>query len=85
MKTLIDFFYLQIRKQINPLNKIKPINISELTPAIAIHPGEILLDELEARKIKQKEFALQSGMQKSQLNKLKTIVDKTEFESEFVK
>ncbi|NBA88940.1 hypothetical protein GVN16_24405 [Emticicia sp. CRIBPO] len=85
MKTLIDLFYLQIRKQINPLNKIKPINISELTPAIAIHPGEILLDELEARKIKQKEFALQSGMQKSQLNKLKTLVDKTEFESEFVK
>ena len=85
MKTLIDFFYLQIRKQINPLNKMKPINISELTPAIAIHPGEILLDELKARKIKQKEFALQIGMQKSQLNKLKTIVDKTAFESEFVK
>ncbi len=64
---------------------MKPINISELTPAIAIQPDEILLDELEARKIKQKEFALQIGMQKSQLNKLKTLVDKTEFESEFVK
>lgn len=49
---------------------MKPINISELTPAMAIHPGEMLLDELEARAIKQQEFALQIGMQKSQLNEI---------------
>ena len=33
-------------------------NIKELTPSFAIHPGEILKDELEERGIKQKEFAL---------------------------
>jgi HTH-type transcriptional regulator / antitoxin HigA len=49
---------------------MKPINITELTPAMAIHPGEMIIDELEARSIKQQEFALQIGMQKSQLNEI---------------
>ena len=49
---------------------MKPINISELTPFIATHPGEMLADELEARGIKQQEFAQQIGMQKSQLNEI---------------
>ena len=29
----------------------------ELQPSTAIHPGEILKDELEARKLSQKKFA----------------------------
>jgi HTH-type transcriptional regulator/antitoxin HigA len=49
---------------------MKPINISELTPFTATHPGEILADELEARDIKQQAFAQQIGMQKSQLNEI---------------
>jgi HTH-type transcriptional regulator / antitoxin HigA len=49
---------------------MKPINISELTPFIATHPGEMLADELGARNIKQQEFAQQIGMQKSQLNEI---------------
>jgi HTH-type transcriptional regulator / antitoxin HigA len=49
---------------------MKPINISELTPLNATHPGEMLADELEARAIKQQNFAQQIGMQKSQLNEI---------------
>lgn len=49
---------------------MKAINISELTPFTATHPGEMLADELEARGIKQQEFAQQIGMQKSQLNEI---------------
>jgi HTH-type transcriptional regulator / antitoxin HigA len=49
---------------------MKPINISELTPFSATHPGEFLADELEARAIKQHTFAQQIGMQKSQLNEI---------------
>ncbi len=45
-------------------------NIKQLTPAIAIHPGEILKDELEARNIKQKDFALLTGIQQTQLNEI---------------
>lgn len=41
-----------------------------LVPAVAIHPGEHLLDELEARKISQLEFAKMIGYQKSQLNEV---------------
>lgn len=40
------------------------------TPAKAIHPGEILLDELEAREISEKEFAIKSGIQTAQLNEI---------------
>ena len=49
---------------------MKPIKLSELTPAYATHPGEMLADELEIRGIKQQEFAQQIGMQKSQLNEI---------------
>ncbi len=49
---------------------MKPINISELTPFTATHPGEMLADELAARNIKQQVFAQQIGMQKSQLNEI---------------
>ncbi len=49
---------------------MKPINLSELTPFSATHPGEMLADELEARGIIQQEFAQQIGMQKSQLNEI---------------
>lgn len=43
----------------------------QLTPAYLIHPGEILLDELEARELNQTEFAKLIGMKnKSQLNEL---------------
>jgi HTH-type transcriptional regulator / antitoxin HigA len=46
------------------------ISIKDLIPAFATHPGEFLLDELNARNIKQNEFALQLGIQKTQLNEL---------------
>lgn len=45
-------------------------NIKQLTPAIAIHPGEILKDELQERRIKQKEFALLTGIPQTQLNEI---------------
>jgi HTH-type transcriptional regulator/antitoxin HigA len=60
---------------------MKPSNISDLTPCLATHPGEMLADELEARGIKQQEFALQIGMQKSQLNEI--IKGKRSFNAEF--
>ncbi|MDZ4757332.1 MAG: HigA family addiction module antitoxin [Bacteroidota bacterium] len=47
-----------------------PININKLTPAIAIHPGEMLLDELNTRGIKQKDFAALIGMANTQLNEV---------------
>lgn len=43
---------------------------SDITPAKAIHPGEILLDELEAREISQKDFAIKLGIQPTQLNEI---------------
>ncbi len=45
-------------------------NINELVPAYSIHPGEILLDELNARKIKQTDFAKLIGYKASQLNEI---------------
>lgn len=47
------------------------ININQLTPFIAIYTGEILKDELRARHIKQKDFALLSGIA---LPKLREII-----------
>ncbi|RYD78350.1 MAG: addiction module antidote protein, HigA family [Sphingobacteriales bacterium] len=41
-----------------------------LTPAMAIHPGEHLLDELVARNIKPSDFAKLLGMNKSQLSEI---------------
>ena len=40
------------------------------TPFKAVHPGGILKEELEARGIKQKDFACQIGMQPTHLNAL---------------
>jgi HTH-type transcriptional regulator/antitoxin HigA len=46
------------------------IKLKNLTPSIAIHPGELLKDELESRGIKQKEFAELIGVQPTQLNEI---------------
>lgn len=46
------------------------MNINALVPAMAIHPGEMLLDELKSKKITQKDFAIQIGYQHSQLNEI---------------
>jgi HTH-type transcriptional regulator / antitoxin HigA len=46
------------------------INLNKLTPSIAVHPGEILKDELEAREIKQRDFAELIGIQPTQLNEI---------------
>tara|TARA_A100000171_G_C2134791_1_gene149410 strand:- start:2044 stop:3132 length:1089 start_codon:yes stop_codon:yes gene_type:complete len=45
-------------------------NINELTPAYAIHPGEMLLDEIEAREMSQTELGQLIGYKKSQLNEV---------------
>jgi HTH-type transcriptional regulator/antitoxin HigA len=45
-------------------------NINQLTPAMAIHPGEILMDELNERGIKQKDFAAKIGYAQTQLNEV---------------
>lgn len=42
----------------------------EIHSAEPIHPGEMLIDELEARDISQKDFANQLGMRASHLNEL---------------
>jgi HTH-type transcriptional regulator/antitoxin HigA len=44
--------------------------IKDLTSAMAIHPGEILQDELQSRGIKQNEFALLTGIPQTQLNEI---------------
>lgn len=44
--------------------------LKNLIPGHLIHPGEILLDELKARKITQNEFAAIIGVQKSQFNEM---------------
>lgn len=46
------------------------INIKQLTPSTAIHPGEVLNDELKERGIKQKEFAQLTGIPQTQLNEI---------------
>lgn len=45
-------------------------NINQLTPALAIHPGEIILDEINANGFTQVDFAKMIGMEKSQLNEI---------------
>lgn len=45
-------------------------NVNSLIPGELIHPGEYLLDELEAKEISQKDFAKIIGMQTSQLNEI---------------
>jgi HTH-type transcriptional regulator/antitoxin HigA len=46
------------------------VNIENLIPAKAIHPGELLLDELKSRKITQKKFSIMTGILPSQLNEI---------------
>lgn len=41
-----------------------------LVPGRLIHPGEILSDEIEAREISQKDFAIKLGIQPSMLNEI---------------
>ena len=41
---------------------------NRLVPVRAIHPGEILREELQERGIKQKDFAKQIGVQATHLN-----------------
>ena len=48
----------------------KGVNIDDVVPASAIHPGEELLDELKARRISQKDFAELSTIHPSQLNEI---------------
>lgn len=45
-----------------------PTNLRDLTPAFLIHPGEMLNDELKARKITQVDFAKAIDIERSQLN-----------------
>lgn len=57
------------------------VNVKQLVPALAIHPGEILLDELKARNIKQNEFASLIGYEATQLNEI--IKGKRDINAEF--
>ena len=43
---------------------------NELTPFCPTHPGEILKDEVEYRKISQRALARQMGISYSQLNEV---------------
>lgn len=43
---------------------------NDLVPAKAVHPGEILGEELKERGIKQKDFAAEIGVLPSHLNEL---------------
>lgn len=42
----------------------------ELQPSMPIHPGEILKDELEARRVSQRKFAATIGVSYSVLNEV---------------
>jgi HTH-type transcriptional regulator/antitoxin HigA len=42
----------------------------DLVPMAATHPGEILLDELKARGIKQIKLAKESGLHKTMVNEI---------------
>ena len=44
------------------------IKLNDCVPCIAIHPGEIIKDELDAREMKQKELASLMSMPTSVLN-----------------
>ncbi|MEK6482487.1 HigA family addiction module antitoxin [Catalinimonas sp. 4WD22] len=50
--------------------KVVDKNGVEVQSAEPIHPGEILLDELEAREIPQNAFAKELGMKASHLNEI---------------
>jgi len=44
--------------------------IKQITPYKATHPGEVLLDELKARDLSQKEFSAEIGVQPTLLNEI---------------
>lgn len=46
------------------------INIKELVPSRAVHPGELLRDVLKAKGFTQKRFAEMTGIQPTQLNEV---------------
>lgn len=46
------------------------VNVKDLIPAFASHPGELIFDELKARNIKQRAFAESINMSYSLLNML---------------
>lgn len=46
------------------------INIKDLIPARAVHPGELLRDVLKAKRYTQKRFAEMAGIQPTQLNEI---------------
>lgn len=48
----------------------KMYSVNGLMPAIDVHPGEILGEELKARGISQKEFAEKASMQQTHLSAL---------------
>ena len=50
--------------------KILSTKGKELFPKIALHPGDVLNDELEAREIKKTVFAEQIGMKPGHLSEL---------------
>lgn len=52
------------------METIKKTCLNDVIPFRAIHPGEILGDELKERGLKQKDFAKQIGMQQTHLSEL---------------
>jgi HTH-type transcriptional regulator/antitoxin HigA len=46
------------------------VSIDDLVPGEAIHPGEVLLDDLKRRGISQKKFSELSGIHPTQLNEV---------------
>lgn len=53
-----------------PEYKVIDSNGKSVETSITLHPGEILSDELEARNILKKDFAVQIGLQPSHLSDL---------------
>ncbi|MCP9752037.1 HigA family addiction module antitoxin [Ferruginibacter sp. HRS2-29] len=54
------------------MNNYKVLNVKgkEIHTDVTLHPGEILMDELEARNIKKADFAEQLGIAPSHLSDL---------------
>jgi len=50
--------------------EMKMKNSNDLVPGYAVHPGELLLDEIQAMEMKQSFVAKQLGMKNSQLNEI---------------
>lgn len=50
--------------------KVVDKNGKKITTDVLLHPGEVLCDELEAREIKQKDFAQKIKLQPPHLNAL---------------